>query len=48
MSTTEHRDRLAVEPPHAHQAKWQSWVLALVALGCLATAGYAIVETFWG
>jgi hypothetical protein len=36
------------EPPHAHRAKWQGWVLALVVLGCLATAGYAVVETFWG
>jgi hypothetical protein len=36
------------EPVHAHEAKWQAWVVALVALGCLATAGYAIVETFWG
>lgn len=36
------------EPVHAHEAKWQRWVAALVVLGCLATAGYAIVETFWG
>jgi hypothetical protein len=36
------------EPVHAHEAKWQIWVAALVVLGCLATAGYAIVETFWG
>lgn len=36
------------EPVHAHEAKWQGWVIALVALGCLATAGYAIMETFWG
>lgn len=36
------------EPVHAHEAKWQGWVVALVVLGCLATAGYAIVETFWG
>lgn len=38
----------AAQPPHAHAAKWQGWVLALVVLGCLGTAGYAIVETFWG
>jgi hypothetical protein len=35
-------------PPHAHQAKWQAWALVLVVLGCLATAGYAVVENFWG
>jgi len=36
------------EPVDAHEAKWQGWVFALVVLGCFATAGYAIVETFWG
>lgn len=36
------------DPPHAHEARWQGWVAALVALGCLATAVYTIVETFWG
>lgn len=36
------------EPVHAHQAKWQGWVAAFVALTCLATAGYAVIETFWG
>jgi len=39
---------LDTEPVHAHEAKWQIWMIALVVLGCLATAGYAIVETFWG
>lgn len=29
-------------------ANWQLWAGALVAIGMLATAGYAIVETFWG
>jgi hypothetical protein len=27
---------------------WQVWVGVLVGLGCLATAGYAVIETFWG
>lgn len=36
------------DPPHAHEARWQGWVAALVVLGCLATAGYTIVEIFWG
>jgi hypothetical protein len=36
------------EPPHAYQAKWQTWAVVVVILGCLATAGYAFVETFWG
>lgn len=27
---------------------WQTMAGALVALGCIATAGYALVETFWG
>lgn len=27
---------------------WQIWVGVLVALGSLVTAGYAVVETFWG
>lgn len=27
---------------------WEIWVLLFVVLGCLATAGYAIGETFWG
>jgi hypothetical protein len=50
MSSVEARDHplSATEPPHAREAKWQGWVLALVVLGCLATAGYAVVETFWG
>ena len=30
------------------RSAWQGWVGAFVALGCLATAGYAVVETFWG
>jgi hypothetical protein len=34
------------EPPSARV--WQIWAAVLVALGCLATAGYAMVETFWG
>jgi hypothetical protein len=29
-------------------SRWQLAVGALVALGCLLTAGYALVETFWG
>ena len=28
--------------------KWQIAVAVLVAVGSLATAGYAWVETFWG
>ena len=39
---------LGSAPPHASQAKWQRWAVVLVVLGCLATAGYAAVETFWG
>ena len=29
-------------------AKWQIWAGVVVAVGSLATAGYAFVETFWG
>jgi hypothetical protein len=32
----------------ASSARWQVPVGIFVALGCLVTAGYAIVETFWG
>jgi hypothetical protein len=30
------------------KAKWEIWVGILVAVGMIATAGYAFVETFWG
>ena len=36
------------DPVHAHQAKWQKWAAAFVLLTSLATAGYAVIETFWG
>jgi uncharacterized protein involved in exopolysaccharide biosynthesis len=29
-------------------SRWQPLVAAFVALGCLVTVGYAVVETFWG
>ena len=29
-------------------SRWQWLTGAFVALGCLVTAGYAVVETFWG
>jgi hypothetical protein len=28
--------------------RWQRLVGALVALGCLITAAFAVVQTFWG
>lgn len=34
--------------PADQSRRWQAVVAVFVALGCLATAGYAIVETFWG
>jgi hypothetical protein len=33
---------------HASNARWQVPVALFVALGCLATAGYTWIETFWG
>jgi hypothetical protein len=27
---------------------WQIWAFLFVALGMLATAGYTIIETYWG
>jgi hypothetical protein len=32
---------------HSSRA-WQIWVGVFVSLGSLATAGYALIETFWG
>lgn len=32
----------------ASSARWQLAVGLFVAIGCLATAGYAFVENFWG
>jgi hypothetical protein len=30
------------------EGRWQIWAGAIVALGCLATAAYALFETMWG
>jgi len=30
------------------RARWEIWVFLLIAVGMLATAGYAIGETYWG
>jgi hypothetical protein len=47
QSTTSHHE-FGSAPPHAHQAKWQTWAVVLVVVGCLATVAYAVVENFWG
>jgi hypothetical protein len=47
LETPDHPNS-AAEPAHAHAAKWQGWLVAFIVLGCLATAGYAVIETFWG
>ena len=36
------RSRPAPEP------RWPLWAGVIVALGCLATIAYAVIETFWG
>jgi hypothetical protein len=28
--------------------RWQIGIGLLIALGCLATASYTVIETFWG
>lgn len=33
---------------NASSRGWQLIIGVIVLLGCLATAGYAFVETFWG
>jgi hypothetical protein len=37
-----------MEKPRRSSRTWQLAVGAFVALGCLVTAAYAWIETFWG
>jgi hypothetical protein len=32
----------------AKSRRWQLLVGVLIAIGCLVTAGFAVVQTFWG
>jgi hypothetical protein len=37
-----------LDDPHREEGRWQIWAGAVVLLGCLLTAAYAVMEMFWG
>ena len=47
-SRTGRRPTEAEHTVNDSSGRWQLPVGLFVALGCLVTAGYAVVETFWG